>query len=60
MIEVKPPNYKGENGVFLVRCTQCNKENYALAVASGICAWCGVDANRENEQEKEFSNAKKR
>ena len=30
---------------FLVRCHECGKENYAPAVASGCCAWCGYDAN---------------
>lgn len=31
--------------VFLMRCHKCGKENYALAVSSGQCAWCGYDAN---------------
>lgn len=50
MIEVKPPNYKDERGnVCLVCCTQCNAENYATAVTSGICAWCGFNANAQQE-----------
>jgi len=31
--------------VCLERCAICRKENYALAVLSGQCAWCGWDAN---------------
>jgi hypothetical protein len=27
--------------LFLKRCPECAKENYALAVSSGMCAWCG-------------------
>lgn len=25
----------------VTRCAECGLENYALAVASGVCAWCG-------------------
>ena len=39
--------FQVENNVYLVRCPKCNKENYALCVADGICAWCGYDANKE-------------
>lgn len=27
--------------IYLVRCFKCGRENYAPAVASGQCAWCG-------------------
>lgn len=27
--------------LFLQRCPECWRENYAMAVASGQCAWCG-------------------
>lgn len=37
--------YKTENGIYLERCPDCGRENYAPAVASGICSWCGYDAN---------------
>jgi len=45
-IQDRTPNFRGENGrLFLVRCFACGgergKENYAMAVASGQCAWCG-------------------
>lgn len=49
----KPPNFRDEEGqLFLVRCYACDpkfgKENYAMIVAKGICAWCGW---REGEME---------
>jgi hypothetical protein len=42
----RPPNFRGEDGsLYLVRCFACGgehgKENWAMAVASGQCAWCG-------------------
>lgn len=30
----------------MIRCFECGKENYAPAVTSGMCAWCGYDANK--------------
>lgn len=51
-IQHKNPNFKGKNSNwYLVRCFKCEpenpsgKENKLPAVASGICAWCGDDAN---------------
>lgn len=50
-VEVKKMNgfgYKTKEGkICMVRCFSCGKENYAMTVSSGICAWCGYDANRE-------------
>ena len=41
------PNFKDKNGKwFLVRCPRCGYENWGPAVASGICSWCGFDANK--------------
>lgn len=42
-----------EGKIFLERCFQCGRENYAMAVASGICVWCGFDANEEEEVESD-------
>lgn len=39
---VHPPNFIKDGQVYLVRCPKCNKENYAPAVASGQCVWCGL------------------
>jgi ribosomal protein L37E len=36
----------GEKVIYLVRCFKCGKENYAPAVATGKCSWCGFDANK--------------
>lgn len=33
----------------LVRCEECDKENYAMNVLSGICTWCGYNINEEKE-----------
>jgi len=46
IVQEQHPNFRGENGqLFLVRCFVCGgergKENWAPAVASGQCAWCG-------------------
>jgi ribosomal protein L37E len=35
--------------ICMERCFACGKENYALAVSSGTCAWCGHDANKKPE-----------
>lgn len=32
------------SGVALTRCGRCNLENYAMAVLSGTCAFCGHSA----------------
>lgn len=34
-------NFKSGKVLYLVKCPKCNKENYAPAVTSGQCAWCG-------------------
>lgn len=41
--EVLHPNFISDGKIFLVRCMECKKENYAPAVASGQCAWCGAN-----------------
>lgn len=49
----KLPNgvWHGDDGYYLVRCPKCHSENYALAVAEGICVWCGFNANKEYSEE---------
>ena len=45
-------NFLSEEGkLFLVRCMQCNRENYALMVASGCCAWCAWGEETEDTDE---------
>lgn len=37
----------------MIRCFECGKENYAMTVASGFCAWCGHDANEKGQSHDE-------
>lgn len=32
--------------IHIVRCPKCDRENYAIAVNTGICAWCTYDPNK--------------
>lgn len=32
------------------RCFECGKSNWAMAVNSGVCCWCGWDANEQYSQ----------
>lgn len=34
-------NKTGELEKWILRCPKCHEENYAPAVATGMCAWCG-------------------
>jgi hypothetical protein len=50
-------NFRSPDGKpYLVRCPNCDRENYSMAVSSGICAWCGWKATVEPEQESEVNN----
>lgn len=41
--------FLGEPGkVYLTRCPKCMLENWAPAVASGQCAWCGYQGKKED------------
>lgn len=31
----------------MYRCPKCKRENYILNVTSGICTWCGYNANKD-------------
>lgn len=39
------PNFRHNGQLHLVRCFVCQgargRENYAAAIATGVCAWCG-------------------
>jgi len=37
-----------DKNIGLERCPVCGKENYAMAVIGGQCAWCGFDVNKIN------------
>lgn len=36
---------KGDTKICLIRCPQCERENYGMAVSSGVCCWCGYNPN---------------
>lgn len=44
-------NFKANGKTYLVRCPKCKKENYAMAVSSGVCCWCGYDANKDRGED---------
>lgn len=44
-------NFEANGKTYLVRCPKCERENYAMSVSSGICAWCGYNANKEHNDE---------
>jgi ribosomal protein L37E len=53
----RPPNFRADDGrLYLVRCFACGRENYALAVRGGECAWCGwyedVPASTRNQEDR--------
>ena len=35
--------------ILLIRCPKCHRENWALEVISGRCAWCGYNAHEDKE-----------
>ena len=40
-----------KGGIYMTRCYDCGKENYALNVITGICTWCGYKATEEDVNE---------
>lgn len=43
--------WEGKDGkMYLEYCPKCGLENYAIAVASGQCCWCGYDANKQPKE----------
>jgi ribosomal protein L37E len=40
------------DGIYMNRCVKCEKENYAMMVALGQCAWCGYEATEEDVRDK--------
>lgn len=39
--------FSKDGKIYLKRCFECGLENWAIAVSSGQCAFCGFDANKE-------------
>ena len=56
MKDIKSKNgysFESDGQRFLVRCHNCGRENYSVAVATGICVWCGYNDNiGENNVDK--------
>ena len=34
--------------LFMEKCPECEQENYAAAVSSGQCVWCGYKATKKD------------
>jgi len=49
--QISDENFTANSKTYLVSCPKCKKENWTLNVASGICAWCGYDANKDGGEE---------
>jgi ribosomal protein L37E len=45
----KGAGFIADGKLYLQRCFECGRENWAPMVASGQCAWCGFDANAESQ-----------
>ena len=45
-------NFVSEDNYYMVRCNVCKRENYTLAVSSGICAWCQSDGRTPSQKAK--------
>lgn len=41
--------YEYAGKICMIRCFECGLGNYAMAVASGFCAWCGHNPNEAKE-----------
>lgn len=39
----------------LVKCPECEGENYACNVLIGICTWCGFNINQENNERRQVN-----
>lgn len=40
-------NFEANGKTYLVHCPKCGRENWAMSVSSGVCCWCGYDANAQ-------------
>lgn len=46
--------WRADNGdIYMNRCPRCERENYALAVSSGVCSWCGERATEKHLRQQE-------
>lgn len=53
-VDGKHVGFRTDNGrLFLLRCPKCDLENWAMAVADSVCAWCGWKEPAPQVGEKE-------
>lgn len=51
---------QNDGRILLIRCPKCKRENYALAVADGICSFCGYDAHKDAELKERITKSKQK
>jgi NAD-dependent SIR2 family protein deacetylase len=44
--------WESNGKIYMAYCVKCDRENYALVVSSGQCAWCGYQATKKDIKEK--------
>lgn len=61
----RAPNFQADGKLYLMRCYECGgergRENYALMVPTGQCAWCGwpsPDALTRDEADRQAGTGK--
>lgn len=51
IFEGKGHGYVNEAGIICMQsCFKCGRQNYAIAVATGRCAWCGYNPNGKSNR----------
>lgn len=54
-ILIRPGLEVYKNGtILLIRCPRCKRENWAMAVADGVCCWCGYNAHHDENLAKDI------
>lgn len=52
-------SYIDDDGtICMIRCLDCGRENWAMAVAAGHCTWCGYNPNSTVAREFDADLAK--
>lgn len=41
-----------DGGIAMQRCFECGRENWAPAVYSGECVWCGYNPNKGEQNDQ--------
>lgn len=56
IITVKGIELYKDGTILLIRCPNCDRESWAMAVADGVCAWCGYSALSHPEIKKKYDS----